>query len=96
MSVVTFACYLPAEKPLFFTVKIELGSWVDELLKAIAVELHSRGWTDITVDRLRLYKVTMFLLWYTPDSPTVDRCTLGPRRRPAIARPLVASYPASE
>ena len=80
MSVLTFACYFPAENPLFFTVKIELGSWVDELLEAIQVKLHSRGWTDITVDHLRLYKVTMFFFSSThPIHPQQTDIPLEPK-----------------
>ena len=93
---VTFACYFPAGKGLFIPIEIKLDAWVGQILEAIQVKLHSRGCTDITVDHLRLYKVTMFFLWHTPNSSTPGGCTLGPRRRPAIARPPVASYPASE
>ena len=62
----TFTCYFPAEKPLFITVKIELDSWVNELLKAIQVNLKLAG-QDVQLSDLRLYKVTMFFLWYTPN-----------------------------
>ena len=34
-----FACYFPAETPLFFSIKIESDEWVAELLKAIQKEL---------------------------------------------------------
>ena len=62
---VTFTCYFPAERPLFITVNIESDSWVNELLDAIHVKLKNKGQEDVS--DLRLYKVTMFFLWYTPN-----------------------------
>ena len=69
---VTFACYFPAENPLFITVDIKLDAWVKSLSKAIAAELKLEG-QDVRPSQLRLYKVAIFFLWYTPNSPTADR-----------------------
>ena len=59
---VTFACYFPAEKPLFIPIRIDADAWVQELSKAIAEDLHSRGRKDVKVDDIRLFKVNLFLL----------------------------------
>jgi hypothetical protein len=64
---VTFACYFPAEQPLFIPIKIDSDAWVQELSKAIANDLHSRNLTDVTVDDLRLFKVNLFFLWQTAN-----------------------------
>lgn len=57
---VTFACYFPAEQPLFIPIEIRSDAWVMQLLEAIEVKLHSRDRTDVKVDDLRLYKVNLF------------------------------------
>jgi hypothetical protein len=59
---VKFTCYFPAEKPLFMPIRIDSNDWVVELLKAIAVELHSRGRKNVKVDDLHLFKVNLFFL----------------------------------
>jgi hypothetical protein len=63
---VTFACYFPAEKPLFIPIKIESDAWVQELSKAIADDLHSHDRKDIKFNDLHLFKVTFFL-WQAAD-----------------------------
>jgi hypothetical protein len=64
---VKFTCYFPAEKPLFMAIKIDSNAWIVELLEGIAVQLHSRGRTDIKVDDLRLFKVNLSFLWGTAN-----------------------------
>jgi hypothetical protein len=56
-----FACYYPAEKPLFFSINIESDAWVDELLEAIQVklQLHRR---EVDLDDLRVFRVKLFFL----------------------------------
>lgn len=61
-----FACYFPAEKPIFVPIKIESDAWVAELLKAIQVELQSRR-REVDLDDLRLFKVKLFFLWQTAN-----------------------------
>jgi hypothetical protein len=55
-----FACYYPAEKPLFFSLNIESDAWVDELLEAIQakLKLHSR---EVKLDELHVFKVKFVL-----------------------------------
>ena len=85
-----FACYFPAENPLFIAVNIESDAWVVELLKAIQMKLQLLG-RDVSRRDLRLFKVNLFFLRQTANYPTPGGCPLGPRRRLAIARPPVAS-----
>jgi len=55
-----FGFYYPAEKPLFFSLKIESDAWVDELLEAIQakLKLHSR---EVKLDELHVFKVKFVL-----------------------------------
>ena len=48
-----FACYFPAEKPLYMTINAESDAWVDELLLAIQVRLQEYG-REIDLDDLHL------------------------------------------
>ena len=57
-----FACYFPAEEPLFIPIDIESDAWVKQLLKAIQVELKSCG-REVSLKDLRLFKVNLFFLW---------------------------------
>jgi len=59
---VKFTCYFPAERPLFMVIKIDSNDWTVEPLKAITLELQSRGRKDIKVDDLRLFKVNLSFL----------------------------------
>lgn len=59
-------CYIPAEKPLFFSIKIESDEWVTTLSEKIATKLQSLG-RDISSTDLRLFKVDLFFLWQTAD-----------------------------
>jgi len=43
-------------------IKIDSNDWIVELLKAITLELQSRGRKDIKVDDLRLFKVNLSFL----------------------------------
>jgi hypothetical protein len=61
-----FACYFPAEKPLFIPINIESDAWVTELLEEIQLELQSLG-RDISRTDLRLFKVNFFLLRQTAN-----------------------------
>ena len=56
---VKFACYFPAETPLFMVIKIDSNAWVVELSKEITVELHSRGRKDVKIDDLRFFRVSL-------------------------------------
>ena len=57
----TFACYLPEDDPLFFTINIPLESYVSDLLRAIRMELLSNG-QDIKPKDIRLFKVNLLFL----------------------------------
>jgi hypothetical protein len=61
-----FACYFPAEKPLYMTINIESEARVDELLLAIRARLkeHRR---EVEIDDLRLFKVKLSFLWQTAN-----------------------------
>jgi hypothetical protein len=56
-----YACYFPAEEPLFFVVNISLEDWISEFSKAIQQELKLLS-REVVLKDLRLYKVTLFLL----------------------------------
>jgi hypothetical protein len=62
-----FACYFPAEKPVFMAIDIESDAWVEELLQAIQVRLqsHGRETREVDLEDLRLFKVKWFFLWQT-------------------------------
>ncbi|CAA7270480.1 unnamed protein product [Cyclocybe aegerita] len=55
-----FACYFPAEDPLFFSIKIEAEDRVDQLTEAIQVKLRSRG-QDVSLGDIRLFKTDVLL-----------------------------------
>jgi hypothetical protein len=59
-----FACYFPAEDPLFFPININSNTWVAGLLKAIQVELQSVG-REVSRKDLRLFKVNLNFPWQT-------------------------------
>ena len=61
-----FACYFPAEDPLFLPINIESDAWVAELLKAIKLELQSLG-REVSHKDLRLFKANVFFLWQTAN-----------------------------
>ena len=61
-----FACYFPAETPVFIPINIESDAWIVELLKAIQVELQSLG-RDVSLTDLRLFKVNLFFLHHTAN-----------------------------
>ena len=61
-----FACYFPAETPLFIPINIESDAWMAELLKAIQIKLQSLG-RDVGRTDLRLFKVNLFVLLQTAD-----------------------------
>jgi len=61
-----FACYFPAEKPLFILINIESDAWMVELLEAIQMELQSLG-RDVSRTDLRLFKVNIFFLRHTAN-----------------------------
>jgi hypothetical protein len=61
-----FACYFPAETPLFIVINIESDAWMVELLEAIQMELQSLG-REVSRTDLRLFKVSMFFLCQTAD-----------------------------
>ena len=61
-----FACYYPAETPIFISVPIESDAWVAELLEAIQMKLQSFG-RDVSRANLRLFKVILFFLIQTAD-----------------------------
>jgi hypothetical protein len=61
-----FACYFPAEKPLYMIINVESDAWVDELLLAIRVRLQEYG-REIDLDDLHLFKVKLFFLWQTAN-----------------------------
>ncbi|KAF8962088.1 hypothetical protein BDZ97DRAFT_1156494 [Flammula alnicola] len=73
-----FACYLPAEDPLFVVVEIGSDAWVAELLMAIYEELNSES--RRYRDDLRIFKTDV------PIKPTEDlhsRALQWLRRQPA-------------
>jgi hypothetical protein len=59
MMIFKFACYFPAEKPLYMTINVESDAWVDELLLAIRMRLQEHR-REIDLDDLRLFKVKLF------------------------------------
>ena len=62
-----FACYYPAETPVFISISIESDTWtVAKLLKEIQMELKSFG-RDVSLANLRLFKVNLFFLLQTAD-----------------------------
>jgi hypothetical protein len=64
--VFTFACYFPAEDPIFVPVTISLDVWVAQFLETIQEKLKLRG-REVILKDLRLYKVTSFVLWQTAN-----------------------------
>src|SRR5882724_2815368 len=72
-----FACYFPAEEPLFLPINIELDAWVAELLKAIQLELQSLG-REVSRKDLRLFKVNLFFLLQSPTNPQQADVLLDP------------------
>jgi hypothetical protein len=82
---VKFACYFPAETPLFMVIKIDSNAWVVELSKEITVELHSRGRKDVKIDDLRFFRVSLSFAGAKPtniqqtDLPLEPEETLQPR-----------------
>jgi hypothetical protein len=62
----TFACYFPAENPLFTTVTVDSNLWAYNILEAVQVKLqvHRR---ESDIDNLRLFKVKLFFLWQTAN-----------------------------
>ena len=61
-----FACYFPAEEPLFIPINIESDAWTVELLDAIQMELKSLG-QDVRRTDLQLFKVNLFFLRHTAN-----------------------------
>jgi hypothetical protein len=61
-----FACYFPADKPLFMAVNIESDAWVVEPLWAVRLKLQSHR-REVDLDDLRLFKVKLFFLWQTAN-----------------------------
>jgi hypothetical protein len=61
-----FACYFPAENPLFIAINVESDAWVEELLLAIRARLQEHR-RKIDPDDLRLFKVKLFFLWQTAN-----------------------------
>jgi len=59
-----FACYFPAEEPLFIVINIESDAWMAELLEEIQLELQSFG-RDVRRTDLRLFKVNFLFLQQT-------------------------------
>ena len=53
-----FACYFPAEDPLFVPINISSNAWVAELSKAIQLDLQSLG-REVSRKDLRLFKVNL-------------------------------------
>ena len=61
-----FACYFPAEEPLFIPINIESDAWTVELLDAIQMELKSLG-RDVSHADLRLFNLNLFFLRHTTN-----------------------------
>ncbi len=59
-----FACYFPAEEPLFVAVNISAEDWTLELSEAIQKKLSLLG-REVILKDLRLFRVPSFLLWHT-------------------------------
>jgi len=57
-----FACYFPAEEPLFVAVNISSDDWTSELLEAIQKKLSLLG-REVILKDLHLFKVPSFFLW---------------------------------
>ena len=57
-----FACYFPAETPIFTVINIESDAWVQELLMAIADQLEEARVINLA-SNLRLFKVNLPILW---------------------------------
>jgi hypothetical protein len=58
-----FACYYPAEEPLFIPINIASDAWVAELSEMIATKLGR----DISRRDLRLFKVNFIFLRQTAN-----------------------------
>ena len=61
-----FACYFPAEEPLFIPINIESDAWTVELLDTIQMELKSHD-RDVRLRDLRVFKVNLFFLLHTSN-----------------------------
>jgi hypothetical protein len=61
-----FACYFPTENTIYMTINIESDARVDELMKAIELELQSLG-REVSRKNLCLFKVNLFFLWQTAN-----------------------------
>ncbi|PPQ82774.1 hypothetical protein CVT25_009269 [Psilocybe cyanescens] len=80
----TFACYFPAENPLFIPINIHCDDLVQELSKEIIVDLHSRGRTDVKIDDLRLFKQAD--VPFEPEDTLQSRSLQWLHNRPANSR----------
>ena len=74
----TFACYFPAEKPIFLTVT-PLNDWGSDLLETIEAKLHSWGRKEVKVADLHLFKVTSMKSGKQPTDPQQTDVPLAPR-----------------
>jgi len=54
----SFACYFPAEEPVFFSIEIKSNAWVSDILKAIRSELRDPYRLDLRLEDLRLFQVS--------------------------------------
>jgi len=75
---VTFACYFPAEKPIFVDIEIPLNVWGSRLLDTIEAKLHSRGRKEVKVADLHLFKVTSMKSGKQPTDPQQTDVPLSP------------------
>ena len=66
---VTFACYFPAEKPIFVDIEIPSNVWGSRLLETIEAKLHSWGRKEVKVADLHLFKVTSMKSGKQPTDP---------------------------
>ena len=62
-----FACYFPAEEPLFIPINIESDAWTVELQEAIQMKLQLYYGRDVSRTDLRLFKVNLFFLRHTAN-----------------------------
>ena len=62
-----FACYFPAEEPLFIPINIESDAWTVELQEAIQMKLQLYYGRDVSRTHLWLFKVNLFFLRHTAN-----------------------------
>jgi len=87
----TFACYYPAEEPLFIPVDSSLDVWVQAFTMQVHDYLKKFGY-DVNLRDLRLCKVTTFL-WQTVNLSTADGYSNSPRKRSLTAGSSMAPSP---